>query len=400
MKSLFDSDYRIVRFLLAFSAGCLLDISIVCATNPDPKVLIQNLEHLETSAQAGKDLLAMGERAIPDMIAGLESPSKEVRRNLALLLGKIRVKEAIDPLVKMAKSREYTDSSSALRALGQIGGPEAAEAIIAALPQLHPTGQDNFCRTLGAIGDNRAIEPLIKLLASSDSENSDTGNKNIFKIRARSASAEALGNFRDPRARAALTNAIKNDPDWDVYHAARQSLYRMEGLTYYPSYNNLSATVNLAITKMPEPVNGAEEYIRTWRKANPNYQGSWRGPRLDDFASKTDIERARNTVVKTGKTWNPDLQAGGVIELLMEYLCNRKFHIGPDNAKALLIRIGKPAIPALENGVKRGDRVLARNCQQCIDEINAASNDPANESQLIHTESNQMAPKDEKTREN
>ena len=275
----------------------------------------------------------------------------------------VKDEKEIASLVELAKNKEYSESSNALKALGKIGGPEAAEAIINALPRLHPTAQDDFCLILGAIGDNRAIEPLSKLLASRDSENAKKGGEYIFKVRARKAAAEALGKFRDPRARVALNAAIKNDPDWDVYHAAKQALYRMDSQTAFPGYEKLAAMVVLAVTKKPEPENGAEEFILNWHKENPNWQGAWIGPRLEDYASKVDIERARNSVVNRG---------GDVIELLMEYLCNRKLYIGPENAKALLIRIGKPAIPSLENGVKRGDKILAKNCRECIEAINAA----------------------------
>jgi hypothetical protein len=332
---------------LALTTGCLLYFSVARAADPAPKVLIKQPEQ--------------------------------------------NTEKAIASLVEQAKSKEYSVSSSALNALGMIGGPEAAEAIITALPRLHPTGQEDFCRILGAIGDNRAIEPLTKLLTSRDSENAKTGGEGIFKVRARQAAAEALGTFRDPRARTALVAAVENDPDWDVYHAARQALFRMDKQTSYPDYAELSAMVTLAVSKEPEPAGGAEAYIQGWRKANPNYKGSWSGPRLENYASRTDIDRARNTVVQIGKTWNPDLRAGGVIKLLMEYLCSRKLRVGPENAKALLIRIGKSAIPALENGVKRGDSVLARNCQQCINEINANPVGPANGSQPIRSDTNRTS---------
>jgi HEAT repeat protein len=370
MKCFLYLDCRTWTLLLALATIYTLHLPIACAANPDPNDLIERLVNPQTSSQAYRELSAMGDRGIPLAIAGLESPSKEVRRNLALLLGDIRTDKAIAPLVKMAQSKDSSDSSSALNALGKIGGPEAAEAIIAAFPRLHPSGQADFCLVLSAIGDNRAIEPLIKVLTSRNSENSKQDGEGISNVRARQASAEALGKFRDPRSRNALVIAIKDDPDWDVYHAARIALYQMDG-EIYGRYDELYASVALTVTKEPEPDGGAEEFIRNWHKDNPNYKGSWGGPRLEDYASKVDIERARNAVVKTGMTWKLDHRAGGVVELLMKYLCNRKITVDhKNNAKALLIRIGKPAIPALENGVKRGDMVLVQNCQQCIEAIN------------------------------
>jgi hypothetical protein len=204
------------------------------------------------------------------------------------------------------------------------------------------------------------------------------------KGRVRQASAEALGRFRDPRARAALVRTSQHDPEWDVYHAAMRALYRMDNETSYPGYDRLAATVVLAVAKQPEPPSGAEEFVRNWHEEHRNGPAPWVGPRLEDFASQVDIERARNAVVETGKTWKSDHHAGGVVALLMEYLCNQKFRGEPENAKRLLVRIGKSAIPALENGVKRGDMVLVRNCQQCIEKINSAeSGGPANGNQPI-----------------
>jgi HEAT repeat protein len=154
---------------------------------------------------------------------------------------------------------------------------------------------------LGAIGDNRAIEPLIKLLTSADGEEPKNG-----RIRARRAAAEALGKFRDPRARTALVKAIADDPDWEVYHAARQALYRMDAQTSYPGYDDLRTTVALAVTEIPEPPEGAKEAIRKWHEHNQGPQVQSLGPILEDYASSLDIERARDAVVENAKAWNPD----------------------------------------------------------------------------------------------
>jgi hypothetical protein len=326
---------------------------------------------MKVREQAGKDLLAMGDRGVDAMIQGLKSPNKDIRYQLASLLGRTKSEKAIRPLVKLTQSEEPSDRSCALEALGEIGGPEAAAVIIAALQRAYPKGGEDYCRTLGAIGDNRAIEPLIKLLMSTEGEEPKLGEGHS-KIRARRAAAEALGKFRDPRARAALVKAVANDPDWEVYHAARQALYRMDDQTFHPQYDDWRTTVALSVTKESEPIEGAREYIRKWHEEHPNFQGSWVGPRLEDYAAGLDIERARDTVVQIGRDWNPDLQAGGITEILMEYLCNRKLRIEPANAKALLIQIGKPAIPVLQNGAKRGDVVLVRNCLDCLAAIKAA----------------------------
>jgi HEAT repeat protein len=319
----------------------------------------------------------MGDSAVPALTAALQSTNRDILFRAADILGEIKSEKGIAPLVKLSQSKDDAVATHALDALGSIGGPQAAEAIIAALDRGMQLFAGRSSVLLAAIGDNRAIEPLTKLLASRDSGDFKTGGMGMFKVRAREETAKALGRFRDPRARVALLDAIKDDPAWDVYHAARQALDRMDAQPTYPyNYDTLSAKVVLAVAKQPEPTNGAEAYVQSWRTVHAPAPGKppipWGGPTVEDFASKTDIERARNTVVEIGKTGEYDVGAGGVVELLMDYLRNAKLYFGPENAKMLLIRIGKPAIPALENGVKRGDSVMARNCQQCIEAIKAA----------------------------
>jgi HEAT repeat protein len=381
MKYLSFRFWKSSALLLALMASCATNHTAVRAADADAEALVRGLEQPQTRDRAWNDLLNMGESAVPALSAALQSTNREILFRAADLLGKIKSEKGIAPLVKLSQSKDNAVATHALNALGSIGGPQAAEAIIAALDRGAPLTVGSYSVLLEAIGDNRAVVPLIKILASRDSGDFKTGGEGSFKVYAREEVADALGRFRDPRARAALLDAIKDDPAWDVYHAARQALNRMDGQTAYPgNYDTMTAKVALAVTKQPEPTNGAEAAVQSWRAAYPNGPGlpmtSWTGPKVEDYASMTDIERARNTVVKIGKTGDYDVGAGGVVELLMEYLRNLKLYIGPENAEMLLIRIGKPAIPALENGVKRGDSVMARNCQQCIEAIKASEATP------------------------
>lgn len=377
-------DFKSFAMLCAWAGilgfGVHIAVGATGAPKQNPDEVIRRLVQSDAKVreQAGKDLLAMGDRAIDAMIEGLKSPDKDLRCRLASLLGEAKREKAIPSLVRMAQSNESRERSSALTALASIGGPEAADTIIEALPRLHPTAQEDYCRILGAIGDNRAIEPLVKVLMSTDGGESRQG-EGLFRVRTREAAAEALGKFRDPRARAALVKAAAQDPDWAVYHAARQALYRMDDERRYPQYDELRSTVIVAVARIPEPPEGAKAAIRKWQEQNrgPNVQSL--GPTLKDYAASLDIERARDAVVEAGKHWDPNLIAGGVTEILMEYLCGRMLNIEPGNAKVLLIRIGKPAIPLLQNGADRanGDITLVRNCLDCISAIKAAERSPA-----------------------
>jgi len=93
---------------------------------------------------------------------------------------------------------------------------------------------------------------------------------------------------------------------------------------------------------------------------------------FSDYAAQVEIDRARAEVVRLGREeWTAKLH-GGTTDFLIAYLRSGKFAYGEsEQARSLLIKIGPPAIPALENGVRRGDRQMKQSCQECIDAIKA-----------------------------
>jgi len=130
---------------------------------------------------------------------------------------------------------------------------------------------------LGAMGDNRAVKPLARLLTTT--RPADAGGDPDWQADSlRRTTAEALGNFRDPRARAALIRAIDYDPAWEVYHAARRALYRMDFGRFHPPADELAELVHFAVFKQPEPPEGAEAAVKKWQANEANKGGAWTGP--------------------------------------------------------------------------------------------------------------------------
>ena len=219
---------------------------------------------------------------------------------------------------------------------------------------------------LGAIGDNRAVEPLIQLLQSQliGRRSVQDAYSEMEKVWAREAAATALGRFCDPRARAALKKAVAEDADWDVYFASKGALRQMDR----PWDDPWRSAVPLAVEKQPEPPEGAEAFVQQWKRDNAGKIMAWVGPSVENYAAAAEIARARAELLNASP-----FAATEVVETLMTYLRNRKILYGPKEAKTLILRIGEPAIQALEIGEQRGDIVLKRHCRECLVAIRGRS---------------------------
>jgi HEAT repeat protein len=318
--------------------------------------------------------LEQAKKSVPTLIEALSQDS--TRWTAINLLGRIGDPAAIPSLIKMTERKDA--ASAALRALAPIGGSEVVpvllEGLTADLAQNEERQamflQRDLVESLGAIGDNRAVNPLIRILRT---------NKGPTY-----AAARALGRFRDPRVRDCLRTAIAETPDWEVYRAARLSLERIAKQELFDMDNEkLRSLVILAVAKDPDPAEGAEEYVRRrweeYRKslekaeASQGKDGKYghlaqSGPEtLDEFAPQILIRRSGQLLVKRAMLpQGPD----PVVELLMEYLVNGKINSDAvERAQQVIIRIGRPAVPALLIGLQRGDIVLKYNCAKCLAEI-------------------------------
>jgi len=137
--------------------------------------------------------LTLGEQkdaqAIPALLAALEDENANVRYHAIEALGKLKAGEAVEPLLKIAETRDFFLSFAALDALRQTVDETAA-------PRVLPLLGDDFLReaaiqTLGAIGNEEIVAPLISLL-----------NEDKFSAIAVAAALAALFHrFRDDAAK-------------------------------------------------------------------------------------------------------------------------------------------------------------------------------------------------------
>jgi len=304
------------------------------------------------------NLRLAGSRVVPGLIDALSSKDYLVRDRAAKTLGMIGDGFAVPALVKMAeqKADRY---KSALDALGAIGGPDAAAYLLTALRKEPPQHHADMICDLGLIGDNRAVPALCDIL------------KDSANTRWRQPAAEALGRFRDPRSRAALENAVAHDPDWDVYRTAKQSLLRLvSGKEPAAQYREFRELVEIVVWKSPEPPEGAQEWLRRYHEAHPPsprapFVG---GPTVHSFVIPAVYEAARKELLASAQ--HPS-NAEIIVEFLLEYMQNQQLQKDDPGGKAmrLIVEIGQPARPALENAVRRGDAALKTHAARCLKDI-------------------------------
>ena len=194
---------------------------------------------------AVRSLAALGQQAIPAVLAAAAHENWRVRDGVAEALGTTK---AADPriapaLVGLLGTHEKV-SSRAFWSLCQRKDPAATPALIAALKSTEPKKRTWTAEVMGRLGDVRAIPPLLD--ASVDPEYSvryharqamnrlatpqavDSLAKGLKheNPRVRWAAAQALGHTGAASAVAPLTVALK-DPDPEVRHGATQALARL-----------------------------------------------------------------------------------------------------------------------------------------------------------------------------
>jgi len=91
-----------------------------------------------------------------------------IRSNIAEALGRIRDKNAVEPLIASLEDEYWGTRESAAKALGDIGNNRAVEPLIKALKDENWTVRENAAKALGKIGDKRAQKPLKEALNDED----------------------------------------------------------------------------------------------------------------------------------------------------------------------------------------------------------------------------------------
>lgn len=148
-----------------------------------------------------KSLSETGQPGINRMIEALIDKDWEVRAGGAWALGKLKVREAVEPLLHILKDDEEENvRREAVMALGEIEDARAVTSLVEVLK-----GEDaayvrcGAALALGVIGDQRAIQPLISVLSNEEE---------VFVL---SDAASALGKFGNPQAVLPLISLFENE---------------------------------------------------------------------------------------------------------------------------------------------------------------------------------------------
>jgi len=159
-------------------------------------------------------LAAIGDAAIPSLLAALTHQEWLVRLHAVEALGKTKSPAAVEPLLSaLFNDADTAVKEDAIRALGQIGDGRALEFLIHVMkePGLRPLAVE----ALGLIGDRRAVPVLIKVLEGDDRPERSRivvgcGDKWDEEMATRGAAVRALGQIGDEQAIPSLVKALQD----------------------------------------------------------------------------------------------------------------------------------------------------------------------------------------------
>ncbi len=141
--------------------------------------LIYRLGDPHQNEEAFRQLLDMGKQAVPLFLQALSVPlgtlkpifmnlpvwdGNQARQLAAEGLGRLKAKEAVEPLIQVLDAPDKILRVKAVQALGEIGDARAVPALLELLHQPEPRLRSEVAQALGKLGDPRAIPELIPLL--------------------------------------------------------------------------------------------------------------------------------------------------------------------------------------------------------------------------------------------
>ncbi|GAB4161478.1 MAG: hypothetical protein Kow00107_09200 [Planctomycetota bacterium] len=189
------------------------------------RLLIEDLaNHRDAQIQAEKALIEIGDNAIPMLLRYLKSTNEDIRGNVAKVLGKLGVREAIEPIAKLLKDPSYAVRYKAVDALGQLAHADADAAIMDVSDALKTIvgDPDQEVRAL-------AIEILMGLnVADMWEDFLNYLGDSYWKVRA--DAAKALGGISagaDLEQQKAICRALEpllNDKDWQAARSAANAI--------------------------------------------------------------------------------------------------------------------------------------------------------------------------------
>jgi len=171
----------------------------------DPLMNLLNDKDLGGYARAG--LVRMGGPAADSIAALLTSPDQDLAIEAAGMLGDMKDKRGVGPLMAALRTGNSDLRYSVVYALGELKDAQAVGPVEAVLRgDASAENRRGAAEALGVIGDAGAVDALIA--ATSDSD-----------MKVRQSAARALGNINDPRAANFLLDAFAKH-NWDLIAGA------------------------------------------------------------------------------------------------------------------------------------------------------------------------------------
>ena len=118
--------------------------------------------------EAASTLVAIGQRAVPPLLAALDKPSWIAPRNGAWALGALDEPRALEPLIRLMTDPEPAVREQAAWALGVLEVASAAPAVIQGLKDADPRVRRQAAWAAGVMEARGATEPLMAALKEPD----------------------------------------------------------------------------------------------------------------------------------------------------------------------------------------------------------------------------------------
>ena len=213
IKSLSDEDGH-VRGNSMIALGKIKDRRAIT-----PLMDFLNDEYDDVQESAVTAIVEIGAE-VEQLLPMLSSKVSNLRKNIALILGRIRAKKAVSALGFIIKDESPEVREAAVKALGMIGGDEAGRFLISALTDEKPRVKMASAIAIGEIGYKKGIDSLIILLKDENS-------------RVRASVARGIGKLKNPDAVLPLIELL-DDKDHMVRISVIEALGEIRDMSALP----------------------------------------------------------------------------------------------------------------------------------------------------------------------
>ena len=280
-------------------------------------------------------LVRMGTAAVPELIRIVrDSDDISLQFTAVETLGRIKAKDAAEPLAGLLKKAVGPMQCATAEALGQIADPRASAALVQLLGSTDPNVRVNAIAALEQMPQKRLAKPLQRLLADGERE------VRLHAIR-------TLGQCEDPSVAPQLIPFL-NDSDEDLQLAAAEATGRLGDSSAVPKLIELMEQATASDLDAPR----LQKIIDTLRRLR---DGRAVLPLLELLTHKNHRVRAR-AAEALGQIGDP-----AALQPLSELLFRDQMESVQASAAKALGDLGDPeALTALEHGLQQSLAVRSK----------------------------------------